>query len=58
MQLIQQPAVGYGDLFHTEVIISHEAKLIGIYEPRYGINPISYGWLLDKNFILSKGNFT
>ena len=24
--------MGYGDLSHTEVIISHEAKLNGIYE--------------------------
>ena len=24
--------MGYGDLSHTEVIISHEAKLSGIYE--------------------------
>ena len=23
----------------------------------HGINPISYGWLLDKYFVLSKGNF-
>ena len=26
-------------------------------KPRCGINPISYGWLLGKYFILSKGNF-
>ena len=29
---MQQPAMGYGDLSHTEVIISHEAKLSGICE--------------------------
>ena len=49
---IQQPAMGYGDLSHKEVIILHEAKL----KPRCEINPISHGWLLDKYFILSKGN--
>ena len=49
--------MGYGDLSHTEVVISHEAKLSGIYETECGINPISHGWLLDKYFILSKGNF-
>ena len=42
--------MGYGDLSHTEVIISHEAKLSGIYDK-------SHIWLLDKYFILSKGNF-
>ena len=26
-------------------------------KPRCGINPISHGWLLNKYFILSKGNF-
>ena len=26
-------------------------------KPRCVINPISYGWLLDKYFILSKSNF-
>ena len=25
-------------------------------KPRCGINPISHGWLLNKHFILSKGN--
>ena len=29
---MQQPTMGYGDLSHTEVIISHEVKLSGIYE--------------------------
>ena len=33
-KLIQQPAMGYGDLSHTKVIISHEAKLSGIYETK------------------------
>ena len=32
IQLIQQSAMGYGNLSDTEVIISHEAKLSGIYE--------------------------
>ena len=45
--------MGHGDLSHTEVSISHEAKLSGIYETRCGINPISHGWLMDKYFILS-----
>ena len=47
--------MGYGDLSHTEVIISHEAKLSGVYETK--VQEKSYGWLLDKYFILSKGNF-
>ena len=29
----------------------------GYMKPRCGINLISHGWLLDKYFILSKGNF-
>ena len=49
--------MGYGDLFHTEVIISQEAKLSEYMKLRCGINPISHGWLLDKYFILLKGNF-
>ena len=32
LQLIQQQAMGYGDLSHTEVNISREAKLRGMYE--------------------------
>ena len=27
----------------------------GYIKPRYGINSISHGWLLDKHFILPKG---
>ena len=57
LQLIQQPAMGYGDLSHAEVIISHEAKLSGIYETEVWDKLISHGWLLHKYFILSKGNF-
>ena len=47
----------YGDLSHTEVIISHETKLSGIYETEVWVNPVSHSWLLDKYFILLKGNF-
>ena len=56
--------MGYGDLSHAVVIISHAvviishaAKLNGIYKTEVWDNPISHGWLLDKYFILSKGNF-
>ena len=46
IQLIQQPAIGYGDLSYAEVMISHEAKLYEILKPRYGVNSISHEWLL------------
>ena len=49
--------MGYGDLSHTEVIISHEAKLSGIYETEVWDKSHIHGWLLDEYFILSKGNF-
>ena len=49
--------MGYGDLSNTEVIISHEAKLNGIYETEVWDKSHTHGWLLDKYFILSKGNF-
>ena len=31
---------------------------MGSMKPRWGINPIFHGWLLDKYFILSKDNFS
>ena len=37
--------------------IPHRGDYIPRSEARCGINPISHGWLLDKYFILSKGNF-
>ena len=49
--------MGHGDLSHTEVIIFHEAKLSGIYETEVW-DKSHISWLiLDKYFILSKGNF-
>ena len=42
----------YGDLSHTEVIISHEAKLSGVYKTKVRDKFHSHGWLLDEHFIL------
>ena len=47
--------MGYGNLSRTKVIISHQAKLSGIYKTEVRINSISHGWLLDRHFILLKG---
>ena len=59
MNIIAYPTTSHGiwRFIHTEMIISDETKLSGIYETETGINPISHGWFLDKYFILSKGNF-
>ena len=47
--------MGYGNLSRTGVIISHEAKLSGIYKTEVRDKSISHGWLLGKHFILLKG---
>ena len=48
--------MGYEDLSHIEVVISHEAKLSGMYETEAWDKSHIPCWLLDKYFILSKGN--
>ena len=42
--------MAYQNLSHTEVTISHKAKLSGIYETKVWDNSISHGWLLGKAF--------
>ena len=49
--------MGYGNLSHTEVVISHEAKLSRIYESEAWDKSHIPCWLLDKYFVLSKGYF-
>ena len=47
MYLIQQSAMGYGDLSHTKVIISQEVQLDGIYETQMWDN-LHIRWLVAR----------
>ena len=49
--------MGYGDLSHTEVSISYEVKLSGMYETEVCDKSHIPGWLLDKYFIPLQGSF-
>ena len=49
--------MGYGDLSIPEVIISHEAKLSGIYETEVWDKPHILWLVVGEVSILSKGNF-
>ena len=50
--------MGYGDLSHTEVIVSQKAKLSGIYETELWGKSHFHNWLLDKHFIVPKGIYS